>query len=204
MPFDVAAVRAYCETLVAEGERLAMERVVFVDWTRARGKGPEGYRRGPCTSRCCDGGWPGPLAREYGWERCKTCDPNLFNHAAHPDDPAPIEVTTGVDGLLRWRCSSCKGLRRTRKPGIPPGFANGDSVARTARRLVDTLDGRCPWAPSARAQASECLADCVWAELGNGEFAWCESLLTRCERCRGTGHNLAGVLPDVEHRGPRR
>lgn len=29
-------------------------------------------------------------------------------------------------------------------------------LARTARRLLDTLDGRCPWAPSAEAQPSEC------------------------------------------------
>jgi hypothetical protein len=221
VPFDVALVRAYCERLVAEGERLAMERVVFADWTRARGAGPENRERAVFTDDVGRrGGWPGPLAREYGWERCKVCRPGFLLSEASPDDPAPIEVVTGQDGLLRCRCSACKGRGRTRKPGVPPGFASGDSIARTARRLLDTLDGQCPWAPSAGAQTSRCACWSVRPAPPPGPFdgpvcppedgqrlGYFRELPRgpdpECRHCRGTGHNLAGVLPEVEHPGPR-
>jgi hypothetical protein len=77
---------------------------------------------------------------------------------------------------------------------VPAGFANGDSIARTARRMLDTLDGRCPWAPSALAQASECLNCAGWVTKADGGI---------CHLCLGTGHNLAGVLPAGEHPDPR-
>jgi hypothetical protein len=108
------------------------------------------------------------------------------------------------------RCSGCKGRGRTRKPGVPAGFANGDSIARTARRLLDTLDGRCLWAPSAKAQASECQAKGCDGDgyIGPHTVESGDCVIVRdghpCPDCRGTGHNLSGVLPPVEHRGPRR
>jgi hypothetical protein len=228
--FDVHVVRAYCERLVAEGERLAAERDVFTDWTRARGKGPEtftmlarcdacdgegggladrpGYESWSCdkcdaTGRRVDqGGWPGRLAREYGWERCEACEGRR----------ASIVSPQGGRGymVLEW-CKPCRGRGRTRKPGVPPGFANGDSIARTARRLLATLDGRCPWAPSAKPQMSRC-----WRCAGSGEVGpiaygpfeadgRAEFIMRSppCPGCRGTGHNLAGVLPEVEHPAPR-
>jgi hypothetical protein len=72
--------------------------------------------------------------------------------------------------------------------------------ARTAQRLLDTLDGRCPWAPSAAAQPSEC-------RRCRGDGRKHEACLQdrptplvrgKCPDCHGTGHNLAGVLPPVE------
>lgn len=43
-------------------------------------------------------------------------------------------------------------------PGLPPDMVPPSTIAlaRTAQRLLDTLDGRCPWAPSAEAQPSKC------------------------------------------------
>jgi hypothetical protein len=266
--FDVHVVRAYCERLVAEGERLAMERVVFVDWTRARGMEPENHDRGAfgqCSAcagthtvanldgrgvtsvgpwsgpqgepadglanahilsvgqaircpLCVDGqprgGWPGLLASEYGWERCKACDGNGV--IPMPDCELSAEAMESLGYRDGWhvsdcfnsgkRCSACKGRGRTRKPGVHPGFANGDSIARTAKRLLATLDGRCPWAPGAKVQASECpecdggtkrvVESC--SEFGMEPDPWLAILRRDCT-CRGTGHNLAGVLPAVEH-----
>jgi hypothetical protein len=216
--FDVALVRAYCERLVAEGERLAAEREVFADWTRLRGLGPEDYGMSPAAiaagfvsgkwsgrtladiRHIVNGGWPGPLAREYGWGRCAFCD----------GGDSPVWDSTGRE----VKCGRCKGRGRTRKHGVPAGFVNGDSIARTARRLLDTLDGRCPWAPSVLAQASGCplcaegtlvtgphprpptgafasLNQIAAIEVEPGRWAWSSA----CPTCRGTGHNLAGVLP---------
>jgi hypothetical protein len=215
--FDVDAVRAYCERLVAEGGRLAAEREVFADWTRARGEGPESYDgdwgRPGGSKLHVHGGWPGPLAREYGWERCEACGGKGVRWA--PDcefSPLALENLGCRDGWhvsdclhSRTRCIACKGRGRTRKPGVPPGFANGDSIARTARRLLDTLDGRCPWAPGALAQASECgrCAGRRWVpnDFEGGEQGHLNHV--NCPDCRGTGHNLSGVLPEVGHQAPR-
>ncbi len=295
-PFDVAEVRAYCERLVAEGERLAVEREQFIQWARTRGRnyhtadrsraykdwrlvvgmGPENTDAGAFvldrwvyahTTGLRDrliadgwevgdwvwvgevrfwamverfrGGWPGPLAREYGWERCKACE---GNGRLDPEPTAKARVrgqarrdaggsecgacsgssgrwdTESIDqwypceacdgtGAGRPRCTACKGRGRTRKHGVPPGFANGDSIARTARRLLDTLDGRCPWAPSAPAQTSECEGGCKRHEFPGSDIppTWgvrsvdVPSSWLKCPSCRGTGHNLAGVLPRVEY-----
>jgi hypothetical protein len=210
--FDVHAVRAYCERLIAEGERLALEREVFKDWTRARGLGPEnhgagafgdahcpqcigggGFIRGtdghwypraatpgqPHDRGCdaCDstglarGGWPGPLAREWGTVRCTWCVSDC-----------PVS---------RRECTICKGRGYVKHPKRHASAANGDSLARTARRLLATLDGRCPWAPSAGKQASEC-QEC------DGHGSEPTRPPTTCEACHGTGHNLSGALPAVE------
>jgi hypothetical protein len=230
--FDVALVRAYCERLVAEGERLAAERDVFADWTRTRGKGPEcrdtfgdgecghclgsgkeGFGRqgrrlfngGPC--KPCKGsgrvhaGWPGPLAREYGWERCESCE---GKGAEVVGERVPCGPGDGYVWHVhsRTRCSVCKGRGRTRKHGVPAGFANGDAIARTARRLLDTLDGRCPWAPSAKAQALTCLT-CRGLGALTHRTLTASPVRRPCDDCHGTGHNLSGVLPEVEHPAPR-
>lgn len=62
--------------------------------------------------------------------------------------------------------------------------------ARTVRRLLATLDGRCPWSPGAWAQPSAC--------------PHCPG--SNCMVCKGTGDNSAGWLPRVEpspHRSVR-
>jgi len=74
--------------------------------------------------------------------------------------------------------------------------------ARTAQRILDMLNGRCPWAPGAEAQPSECQA-CKKSLAGPGRelgeqvtpASW---ILVSCPACHGTGHNLAGVLPPIE------
>ena len=56
--FDAALVRSYCESLMAEGQRLEAERVVFMDWTRERGLGPETFA-GHMTRPPLPDDWPG-------------------------------------------------------------------------------------------------------------------------------------------------
>lgn len=248
--FDVALVRAHCERLLADAGRRSTDRVVFTDWTRDRGLGPENRERGafvrcstcggtrvlanldgvsglvpvgPWTGpmvepmerwkpgvptvavdvgeavRCPDclfglhqGGWPGHLARSYGWERCSTC----VGRGRIECHPAPGFRLTFQGKPTMARCPACNGRGRVRKPGVSPGVAAGPGLARTAQRLLDALDGRCPWAPGAGAQSSEC-STCA----GSGDdfpMYWDGHEDTTCSDCRGTGHNLAGVLPEVE------
>lgn len=181
-PFDVAKAREYGERLVALAEHFE----VFADWCRERGKGPENDEQGAFDKttlmvadglggaipyRPLRGGWPGPLARAYGWEECKACEGRGgFNR------PTFVE-----------RCETCNGRRRTRKPGIPPGFANGRALARLGRRLLAALEG----------QPSECRAfGCM---RGQELFEGSDGVdhVRACPTCRGTGHNLGGVLPAV-------
>jgi hypothetical protein len=309
--FDVALVRSYCERLIAEAERRAADRVVFIDWTRAQGpKGslatglgpenrepgafmlppccrlessvhvcpkspivtysacdcgdprsfaanpacatcggsgftPRAVRRGPCPDcrgtpadfyrpgcftcrgESPRGGWPGRLAREYGWERCSGCEGRGRIEWLEMKRPAGSMVL--ADGSVshsytatrvRERCVACKGRGRTRKTGISPGVAAGPGIARTAQRLLDTLDGRCPWAPGAKAQPSVCLQcsgvathvayphpgpppegyaaihNIASCEIEDGKWSW----TWPCSDCRGTGHNLAGFLPEFDGR----
>lgn len=45
-------------------------------------------------------------------------------------------------------------------PGLPHNAMNWQGIARVGQRVLDMLDGRCAWAPSAERQPSECQA-CV-------------------------------------------
>jgi hypothetical protein len=315
--FDVALVRSRCEELVAEAERRAIDRVVFIDWTRAQGPkgslatglGPENREPGafalpPCcrlessvhvcpkspigTYSACDcgdprsfaanpacatcsgsgftprgelyegpcpdcrgipadfyrpgcltcrgesprGGWPGRLAREFGWAPCSACEGRCRIERLEMKRPAGSMVL--ADGSVsqsytatrvRERCVACKGRGRIRKTGISTGVAAGPGLARTAQRLLDTLDGRCPWAPRAKAQPSQCracggawlnadayrlltepelvgLAECVerMSTMSARDAFDVEAEVFRlmCGDCRGTGHNLAGFLPEFD------
>jgi hypothetical protein len=267
--FDVALVRAHCERLIAEAKRRAADRVVFEDWTRDRGMGPDESdvprdcracgasgeivtweNRGdadpevhrPCHRCAATGivrGWPGRLARKFGWERCSGCDGRGLCRSSNHDCRAcsgrggrwdtesidqwyPCGPCDGSgNGLVR--CRACKGRGRTRKPGITPGLAAGPGIARTAQRLLETLEGRCPWSPEAKVQSGTCgscrgsrfmfegvrraVIDSMTAsalqrypDLPVREALDLENRVAglACNDCRGTGHNLAGVLPPVE------
>ncbi len=237
---DVALVRAHCERLVAESEQRALDRVVFADWTRDRGLGPENRESGAFVLSDADiaitelrrrrvGGWPGRLAREFGWERCSACDGrglHPFTWSATQTDgqlcdcagwareigePERMFAQGKVLGLRHasgcgrkpGRCAACKGRGWVRKSGITPGFAAGPGIARTAQRLLDTLDGRCPWAAKSGVQRGECQScrsrsDSFLRAVLSQHLATAngtEPLV--CPDCRGTGHNLAGVLPET-------
>jgi hypothetical protein len=267
--FDVALVRAHCERLIAEAERRAADRVVFEDWTRDRGLGPD--NREPAAfglSKCCGlkglvhvcdkgrwcdcgdprhreadpacetcsgtgftprgefydgpcpdcrglppdfyrpgcltckgaslGGWPGRLAREYGWERCDQC----FGTGRGGGAFVVSARASDAEWRQRIRCSVCKGRGRVRRHGITPGFAAVPGIARTAQRLLDTLEGRCPWAADAVAQVSGCRS-CGAVGFDESDYTVADDgrlVRPECSDCRGTGHNLAGVLPPVEER----
>jgi hypothetical protein len=246
--FDVALVRAHCERLIAEAKRRAADRVVFEDWTRWRGKGPDNREHGAFNTNppldrglhvSIRGGWPGRLAREFGWERCSGCVGKGLTRSSNHDCRAcsgrggrwdtesidqwyPCGPCDGSgNGLVR--CADCNGRARTRKAGITPGFAVGPGIARTAQRLLDTLEGRCSWSPEAKVQSGTCgscrgsrfmlegvrraVIDSMTAsalqrypDLPVREALDLENRVAglACNDCRGTGHNLAGVLPPVE------
>jgi hypothetical protein len=178
------------------------------------------------------GGWPGPLASEYGWERCKECKGNGYEEKQHGVTRAIAHATFALEGWEQtggtfptddgeeptevWsrRCTACKGRGFTRKHGIPPGVANGKAIAHLGRLLLEALEG----------QPSDCLGCDGIGETGPGlaitphtrisvvavpgltiigedgqprEAAVGESIRGRCPTCRGTGHNLTGVLPKI-------
>jgi hypothetical protein len=90
--------------------------------------------------------------------------------------------------------------------------------ARTAMRLLDTLDGRCPWGPGAPAQSDACgrcdgsgrsavHPEVLAMAAEDMELGPMHNQLLRgavdgdgtisCGRCAGTGRNLNGILPEV-------
>jgi hypothetical protein len=127
--FDVDRVRFCCEWVVAAAERRALDREVFIDWTRTKGPqpcglGPENRTPGAFSHAGWVGGWPGRLADE--WSACVTC------HGTR---------SIFID------CLVCNNTR---------------TVAAY--------------------------------EVETDKWAW----TWPCKVCRGTGHNLGGVLPSVE------
>jgi hypothetical protein len=120
------------------------------------------------------------------------------------------------------KCSTCKGSGRARRAHVPPSVANGVALARLGRRLLDAIDGQpseCPSCDGAGGSAvlsgsgpvppqfaSLALLDAAARarrraigalELVHEGDAW--EVRTVCEDCRGTGHNLAGVLPPITY-----
>lgn len=248
--FDVALTRAYAERLIAEGERLELERAVFADWTRTRGMGPENREPGafvldqwsyvhtlPVRDRLValgwdagtrvligatwvwpmalrlSGGWPGPLAREWGTVRCEACEGNgarigtgacraCGGEGGQLDDGerdqwAKCEACDGQCGRETLvRCKPCKGRGYVKHPTREAAAANGGAwMIRAGRRLLAAIEG----------QPSEC-PDCVAKGRSPGKQP--DTMLSvnggpmrpgvvddRCPSCRGTGHNLAGTLP---------
>ena len=305
--FDVARVRAYCESLIAEADELDTQREVFADWTRARRLGPENRERGafvplnpstPLDVRVGDcrtanetlvvacfgvrqavvfsdtclsvvdmvreineqvqgivatvsnddtfalaldpnskafaprGGWPGNLAREYvamqaAKRKCprKDCDSgvlvgDLSQHIAEAlaGPTRSFTIIGDTDGHTGVACPECDAFKRARPSRA---FANGGNMRAAAQRLLDTLDGRCPWNTDAEAQPSECQhpacaeGEVLRVNIGNHQFALAkppvrgvvpsghsrglpgEASRDRCLDCHGTGHNLQGTLPPL-------
>jgi hypothetical protein len=79
---------------------------------------------------------------------------------------------------------------------------------KTAQHLLDTLEGRCPWAPSARPQFNECpecggACPCCGASPTLPHNMSCAPAW-QCRDCRGAGRNVRGMLPSIEGRAERR
>jgi hypothetical protein len=133
--FDVHAARELALSMVS----MADEQAVFEDW-------------------CESLGWmANPLV--FGSE-CPECQPR----------PA-VERTLPSGAMVVAACSRCAMYPLGPRTGIVPGgwpgklaqqwpgkpsAAMGRSIARVGQRLLDTLDGRCPWAPNAAPQPSKC------------------------------------------------
>lgn len=239
--FDIAAVRAYGEWLITEGERLELERAVFADWTRTQGKGPENRERGAFVSVETDadwvtrddwehgrlpadldeermaflrsvfdratpnpkpedaaaiakrGGWPGPLAREWGTVRCEACEGRGRTrgcercvHGIAPDvDADGRELAGGERCRSCPRCKPCKGRGYVKHPKREAAAANGGAhLIRMGQRLLEAIEG----------QPSECQA---CHGLGERYVVHAPDDIDshECPDCHGTGHNLAGALP---------
>jgi hypothetical protein len=182
--FDVERVRTKCEKLIAESKAAEETWVVYTDWLRA-----------------C--GWHEGLVAET-YQR-------MFQHLptrSKAERLARTAILRAGVGLL-GRCFGpehealrdlwAAGPGQGKRPVMP---ADAIATARTARRLLATLEGRCPWARLASAQSSRCKT-CH----GEGEFFSTAAPrdehgimgMAKCPECRTTGHNLAGFLPPLEH-----
>lgn len=105
-----------------------------------------------------------------------------------------VDFTTPNKDNGRRRCPRC-WEKRSKLRQAPMGR----SIARVGRRLLDMLDGRCAWAPSAGAQPSECQRRaCIEGRLPAGLMFGKPTREHACQECKGTGHNLRGVVPAVE------
>jgi hypothetical protein len=170
--FCVPVVRAYARELVA----LEVEHAVFTDWTMAQGLGPDNREPGAfgvwCGTDCDD---PGSRLTCGGY--------------CHEDTG---DVRGGWPGMLarEW-----PGDRRA---------PQGRSLARVGMRLLEALEGQ----PD-ECQGCEGTKRQHWANVepklgGPWALAWvpgdARDVPARdCPDCHGTGHNLRGVLPEVEH-----
>lgn len=136
--FDVHAAREYARRLIAEGERLELEREVFADWTRERGAGPESYE-----VWCGDGGWPGVWAAEY--ERRGLGPARAANGGAHlirrgrrllaALEGQPSECQSRCRDGRDWSqntCMTCRGTGHNLAGALPAVVDSEASVWRAA------------------------------------------------------------------------
>ncbi len=138
-------------------------------------------------------GWrshrPGALVDDSGrpvaWPVARPC-PDCRWRGYFVGRVVPCKTCADYNG----ECPDCSGHGHIERLH-PPNPTMGHARARLGRLLLGTLNGR--WAPS------ECQAEgCDGGERqarrigADGWNTW------DCPDCRGTGHNLAGVLPPVE------
>lgn len=181
------------------------------------GCGAASDKRGECDTmthlpECEDqgqGGWPGILAREYARKRCP-------NKCKFYDGRRLYSVRAGDPGetVAVFRpCTTCDD------GWVPHGDRRAEIVtaparARVARRVLDALkgqpskctncDGRGETGPAWEASLGALLtvADTPGVRIvGEGERERMaevgEQVRAPCESCRGTGHNIRGVLPPI-------
>ena len=130
------------------------------------------------------GGWPGNLAREFIAEqrkrrRCsrRDCDGGVLrgdltaNVVETLAAASNVTITGSADDDCGVACPECAAFNAARSSRA---FVNGGNLRRAAQRLIDTLDGRCPWAPDADAQPSEC-ETCGYVEIKDAEIELTEA-----------------------------
>jgi len=181
--FDVGAARAFARRLIAMGD----EQAVFEDWCRDRGLGPENddyyaFRR------CSDCGSTGDDEGCGAWFDCED--------DARGGWPGPL-AQRYASVMARCSCAhGCEVCRdaRSRFTQAPMGR----SLARQGQRLLDMLDGRCAWAPSAPRQPDECPSKHGYVSATGIYYRTSHTTPEPCPDCRGTGRNLRGVVPAIE------
>ena len=192
--FDVAIARAYGERLVAEGLAACTPDArqtwaVYTDWCEQTGR-----RVGKRSRRAYANG-PGSL-----WE---TGLPSGCSVHVSDDPGGGGTESFVVDGPNGQQTDShasdaeavAEANRRWAKlvPGPLPR-PDGKAMVRLGQRLLDALAG----------QPSECATCCVQRQPDLDVIPGIEPVFNRrgvhagdftCSACRGTGHNLRGVLP---------
>lgn len=162
LPFDVAAARELAERIVADAVVAGSERSVFVDWTMASGMGPDNRERGafmPIGCLYC----PTPGSIKGAAECRRSCD---CGYGGWPGNLA----------------------RKWKRMGGYRNVANAAATRRAGQRLLDMLDGRCSWAPSAGAQPSDCQACAGFAETF-------DDALAAVRRCAMADHDDGDAQP---------
>ncbi len=171
---DVAAAREHAHELLA----LADEQAVFEEWMQTKGRGPENREPGAF------GGWcPGELrVRADGKKEFWPC-------WEVPDCTHEHTASGGWPGKLAREWAALGNDR------LAP---MGRALARLGRRILDALEG----------QPSECQRPkCSGGTLLTGPYETVVGIAGTCARvgtgamdcpdCRGSGHNLRGVLPPI-------
>jgi hypothetical protein len=170
--FDVALARGYGERMVREGTAALETWVVYCDWLRAQG-------------------WSEDIAAEAYRRMCMQ-----LPRRGRVDALAETAVrrgrvaSTGRFGpeQVALRRLWAAGPGRGKRPGM-----DGAALVRLGKRLLVALEG----------QPSECLTCCgtrvlFKADIGGWPPGEVVPPPSCCVSCRGTGHNLAGVLAPVD------
>jgi hypothetical protein len=196
--FDVALARAYGERMLADADMLDEQRATFVEWTKSRGLGPDSRlhnatctRHAPMCQRCdrgtpgCDmrhgpGGWPWDLRGMYAVQH------GALDH----------RVASGGAGLRRLGCRLLAALEGQpsgcQRAACRSGFIDVGWVSTGIEEGLYYSRDVCEEQAEALGRRNGTVAE-VREHLGR----WRIHERKTCPMCRGTGHNLAGVLAPV-------
>jgi len=184
--FDVSMARAYGEQLVREGTAALETWVVYMDWLRS-----QGWEDAPWPPRALIRWRPDPptfsyaedLAHRRAWAEsghvrveCTFCDGGT----------SPVWDSTGRD----VPCPRCRD--RGWLPGKRPRM-DGAALVRLGSRLLAALEGQPSECQACRGRGKRMHRTPTVAMMGPTAPHF-----GPCEDCRGTGHNLAGVLAPID------
>jgi len=208
--FDVPRVRTYCKTILEIANQESQNLIVMADWSRAYGEDPNHPSPRPTVTRKqfrvwveTQGGMVTVLAPQgyrYYFLAPDVEKPILLGQDSPEEFQALLTKTQALLGFqipspggwpskylnARWKELQAHGpmpLKALKAPSQPY------LQRKSAQRLLDTLDGRCPWAPKSPPIYDWCNKP---APFHNNPDYY------RCARCNGTNQNLWGTIPSID------